>query len=404
MTDQRIILSKNYDSFRASSCDIPTEYLIKAFEFVRRKRECPRPISVHFDLTLRCNCKCKHCKQWTWPYQEELSLDQIKDVLTILKKWGVRTITLGGGEPLLHPHFSGVVVCAKENGFHVGVISNGSLMTEEIARAIIHNCEWIRFSVDGPKKDVHDYIRGLAIFDKVTASIKTLNFLRQGSSLSLGLNFVVQKNNILHAEKMLNLADSWDVDRLLFKVVHGSGEYNPSYEEWKSFAEWTAEQIAMKEDDRSNLVQLNSLFNYTYDLSELSQGFPVRSFYINRKVSCFAPLFFLTISSNGDAYPCDYLQYDTRVWDTSTNLLREKYKLGNVLVDADTIFSKLEMLFNKELHDYPKSRFQECGACTRFCQFNHQLTELFKLYESDKASFLDIIEKQNNSKDNRSYL
>lgn len=203
MTKYNHLLSINYDSFRASILDIPNEYLIRAFEFVENKQDLSHPpiISVHFDLTLRCACECRHCKQWTWPSQNELSLEKIKDILFLLKKWGVRTITLGGGEPLLHPHFSEVVVFAKENGFRIGVISNGTLMTEEIARSIIYNCEWIRFSIDGPQKDIHDYIRGVPIFDKVTASIKTLNSLRLGGSLSVGLNFVIQKANILHVEK-----------------------------------------------------------------------------------------------------------------------------------------------------------------------------------------------------------
>lgn len=203
---------------------------------------------------------------------------------------------------------------------------------------------------------------------------------------------------------MLSLAKSWEIDRLLVKVVHGAGEYNPSYEEWAYFAEWMADQLTIKEDGFSNLAQLNTLLNYTYDLSELSQGFPVRSFYKNQNIKCFAPLLFLTISCNGDVYPCNYLQYDTRAWDRSTNLLREKYKLGNVLVDVHTVFSKLKILFNKELHEYPKSGFQECGACTRFCQLNDQLTKLFNVYKRDKSYFLDIIDKQHPSKGNRSYL
>jgi hypothetical protein len=204
------------------------------------------------------------------------------------------------------------------------------------------------------------------------------------------LNCIIQKDNILFAEQMMGLADLWQADRLLFKVVHGTGTCTPSYCEWKSFRAWLARSVHAETCDRSNLPQLYELFESVYDLNDLAKGFPVRSFYMKNKVRCFAPLFFRTMSSNGDFFPCDYLQYDTREW-RGYNKLRRRYNLGNLLCGGKTVDLKLKTLFLNEIHHYPATGFAECGACTRFCQLNRHLTEVYREHENDMPSFIDVL-------------
>ena len=44
----------------------------------------------------------------------------------------------GGGEPMLHPQATELLVYAKSNGCKIGLITNGSLFDEENSRALLN--------------------------------------------------------------------------------------------------------------------------------------------------------------------------------------------------------------------------------------------------------------------------
>jgi radical SAM protein with 4Fe4S-binding SPASM domain len=69
------------------------------------------------------------------------------------------TITLFGGEPLLHPQWEEVVRLVKRAGLRCNMISNGILLKKKAPEAIKLGLDEIIFSLDGPA-EVHDRIRG----------------------------------------------------------------------------------------------------------------------------------------------------------------------------------------------------------------------------------------------------
>jgi MoaA/NifB/PqqE/SkfB family radical SAM enzyme len=69
------------------------------------------------------------------------------------------TITLFGGEPLLHPQWEEVVKLIKGAGLRCNMISNGILLKKRAEEAVRLGLDEIIFSLDGPA-EVHDRIRG----------------------------------------------------------------------------------------------------------------------------------------------------------------------------------------------------------------------------------------------------
>ena len=70
------------------------------------------PISVHLDLTYRCNERCEHC------YLEhddkgEMTTAEIFDVFDQLADAGVFFLVLSGGEPLLRRDFFPILERAR---------------------------------------------------------------------------------------------------------------------------------------------------------------------------------------------------------------------------------------------------------------------------------------------------
>jgi MoaA/NifB/PqqE/SkfB family radical SAM enzyme len=62
----------------------------------------PKPSNVLFNITFRCNLKCKHCDIWKDKSGKELSTEEIKEIIDKLKNWlEYFRLHFSGGEPLV---------------------------------------------------------------------------------------------------------------------------------------------------------------------------------------------------------------------------------------------------------------------------------------------------------------
>jgi AdoMet-dependent heme synthase len=366
----------NQDLLRASLSAIGTPALSRALLWLQDKALYPPPISIHWDLTLRCHGRCLHCKQWTWPKHTEFSVGQLEQTVNTFAQWGVETVTLGGGNPLLHDHIIQAIRGLHKAGIQVGLITEGAELTTELRDTICDYVRWIRFSIDGPEAAVHDAIRNSpGLFDRAMDNIQQLR--NPDSSLTIGLNCVVQKGNIEALSQMIDLAELLKVNYLFFKLPHGDhpdGRVLLSSVEYRQFATWVrANRRVGKTALRTNLPQLADLLDTVFREEDVVIGRPVHSFYVGSQAHCYVPLFFLTCDSEGNMYPCDYLQADTRIWGQPYGPMRDTFCLGNVLEDGQQVLANSAILLKSRVHDLPGSGLSECGCCTRFCQLNASL-------------------------------
>ena len=370
----------NYDLLRAAADQFTLEAVSQAFQWIAGKGAFPYPQSVHFDLTLRCTARCTHCYQWSWPATAELGLDQIRHLMSIFGRWGVKTITLGGGNPLLHPEFPSVLFAARTNGIAPGVISEGlGTLPLPWAAAIVENASWMRLSLDGPNAAVHDHIRNApGLFERVLADVSILRSVSR--DFPIAFNCVIQKKNLDHLDDMLQLAEATGATAVFFKLSHGhdpAGRYLLDERECGHLLDWVTRAHKSISGVTTNLSHLSALLQSVFHPGDIALGKPVKSYYVKNAARCFVPLFFLICDSRGNAYPCDYLQADTRPWTQPFTVLRDEFRLGNLLNDADGVRIRLESLMRTRIHGLPGSGFEECGSCTRFCQINGFFSKLF---------------------------
>lgn len=352
---------------------------MRALQWLRGIAPYPFPTSIHYNLTLRCTARCVHCLQWSWPGHSELTISRLEKLVNIFASWGVQTITLGGGNPLLYRHLRSALQLFSQANIQVGIITEGIDMTGGLTDTISEYVQWIRFSLDGPTPQIHDHIRNRpGLFDCVIKGIEELR--SRAAPPTIGLNCVIQKANWDLLPQMMDLAENIGVDVLLFKLPHGedqAGRFLPSAEEWTKVVEFV-HSAAEKEGGRvmTNLKELDGLFGGMFRTEDVVRGKPISSFYIREHVRCFTPLFFLTCDSEGNMYPCDYLQADTRQWGGKYGDMRNEFCLGNVLEDDRQVLDNLAAMLRTRVHELPGSGYDECGSCTRFCQLNASLTNI----------------------------
>jgi len=142
------------------------------------------PLSVHLDLTYRCNERCEHC-YLDHDDHGEMTYAEISSLLDELAGAGALFLTLSGGEALLRPDFVAIVERARALGFCVRLKTNAVLVTPDIAAMLrtlgIHE---VQVSVYSHRDGVHDAIT------KVPGSLRrTLAGI--GAMRSAGLRVVI---------------------------------------------------------------------------------------------------------------------------------------------------------------------------------------------------------------------
>ena len=119
------------------------------------------PLSVHLDLTYRCNERCEHC------YLEhddrgEMSLVEIRALLRDLADAGVFFLTLSGGEPLMRRDCFEIIESARALGFNVKLKTNAVMVREKEARRLrALGVEQVQISLYSHRAEVHDGITKL---------------------------------------------------------------------------------------------------------------------------------------------------------------------------------------------------------------------------------------------------
>jgi AdoMet-dependent heme synthase len=133
------------------------------------------PISVHLDITYRCNERCVHC-YLDHDDHGEMTTAEIMDVLAQLADAGVFILTLSGGEIFMRRDFFEIVARARQLMFNVKLKTNGVMIHEkEAARLRQLGVEQIQISVYSHRPEVHDAITKLpGSFDRTVQAIRFL--------------------------------------------------------------------------------------------------------------------------------------------------------------------------------------------------------------------------------------
>jgi sulfatase maturation enzyme AslB (radical SAM superfamily) len=143
---------------------IPCEYGDKLDDW-QKARDCDNRYfaALNWTITGKCNLNCRHCFMAAdnAPLMTEFTWEQCLNLLDEVEKCGIQTISLTGGEPMLHPNFMDIVNESCRRRITINeVITNGCFITDKILDEFIAlNCyPLFKVSFDGLTH--HDWMRG----------------------------------------------------------------------------------------------------------------------------------------------------------------------------------------------------------------------------------------------------
>ena len=167
-----------------------------------RDRAPRMPEIVQIESTNICNAKCVFCpRDEMHRRQGIMSVELFRKIVDECVELGITHVRMHNyGEAFIDKKLVEKVRYAKQQGIkEVGMISNGSLITDQIARGMIDaGLDAINISVDASGKEVFESTRIGLKYDKVIGNIERLVRLRAESGKrrpKLILSFVRQNNS-----------------------------------------------------------------------------------------------------------------------------------------------------------------------------------------------------------------
>ena len=104
--------------------------LKKAAKVAARSLVPGKPHHVQWMITRKCNYRCRGCNIWQEQEQNELSTEEIKRGLDIIKNLGIVEIVFSGGDPLLRDDAEEIIKYASRS-FVTTVYDNGSMAAKK---------------------------------------------------------------------------------------------------------------------------------------------------------------------------------------------------------------------------------------------------------------------------------
>lgn len=258
----------------------------------------PKPKEFIFSITNRCNLNCRMCDIPEHPL-EELTTNEMKQVIKDAAGLGFSTFVFSGGEPLLRSDIFNLISFAKANHLNVCLISNGCLIDEKVTLSLSRaGIDVVNISIDGPRS-VHDYLRGKNTFDK---AISAIGYLRK-YAVEVTLATMVCGQNYRHLRDILEIAHRHKASTVKFQPFSDIFVNNKSRaKEFLINKEDLSEAIGIFED----LVKLSKRYDIATNPEQYLKLIP---FYLSGekvapKNGCNALWSTCSINARGDVFPC----------------------------------------------------------------------------------------------------
>lgn len=188
---------------------------------------------VHTNLQILydCNFRCKICDFWRADQEQarrRMSASEARLVSDKLARIGPQIVSIGGGEPLLHPEIMEIVSALSRHHIPV-MICNGWYMTKEIARELFQRGMYeISISIDYADAEKHDRQRGMpGAFERAQAALRCLAEQRVHPEQRVHMISVVMEDNLEDIEKLARLSRSLGVTYLLTLYSDNRGNLAP---------------------------------------------------------------------------------------------------------------------------------------------------------------------------------
>ncbi len=177
-----------------------------------------KPIVV-WNITQRCNLKCKHCyAAGMADVSQELTHEEALRAIDGFAAFGCPVLLFSGGEPFIREDILELATYARQKGLRVVFSTNGTCITEEIAKKIAAiGVSYVGISIDGVR-ETHDAFRGVpGAYERSLAAIR---YCRE-AGVKVGLRVTLTRANVKEIPSIFQLMREENIPRIcLYHLVY----------------------------------------------------------------------------------------------------------------------------------------------------------------------------------------
>ena len=217
------------------------------------------PIEAQIIPIRRCNLSCTYCNEFD-SVSEPVPLGEMIRRVDRLAALGTATITISGGEPLLHPELDEIIRRIRSHGMLAGLITNGYRLTEKRIKELNQaGLDHLQISIDNVEPDDVSK-KSLRVLDK------KLRLLAEHAEFDVNVNSVVG-SSISSPEDALAVtqrARELGLSTTVGLIHNGAGELQPLSDRQQN--------VYQQIDRLKKPFHLSALYNRFH--KNLAQGLP----------------------------------------------------------------------------------------------------------------------------------
>jgi len=299
-----------------------------------------RPIVVSYEVTLSCNCNCRHCDLGgVIKGEKQIKPEEYGDLTQRLKPLAAQ---ISGGEPLLRKDIADIVRAIKQAGVKYAIlVTNGVLLNEnnylQLREAGVNQ---FSVSLDFPDERHDEFRRRPGLYKRLEQRLPRLAKL---GFRDIILNTAITKANLKEILPLAKKAFEWGVD-ISYSAYTALRTGNKDYclnngEDLGILRQAINELIMLKKED----IRLAN--------PELTLRDTLRFFEQGYMPNCKAGIRFLVVMPDGSLVPCSLHRSKYATRQEMVEKFSRTNRCGNCYV---AIRSYSEMSFSSHAKNLPR--------------------------------------------------
>jgi MoaA/NifB/PqqE/SkfB family radical SAM enzyme len=167
--------------------------------YIAQYGEAP-PFLLVISPSMKCNLNCFGCYAWEYDKSQELTREEVSDVIRQAKEdLGIYFITITGGEPTIWPHLFEVL--EEHDDVFFQIYTHGMMIDDAMAKKMaqlgnVHPA----ISIEGGPKETNER-RGKGAYDKILASMDRLK--REGVLFGISVTHTTKNHHAVTSEEFI---------------------------------------------------------------------------------------------------------------------------------------------------------------------------------------------------------
>jgi Fe-coproporphyrin III synthase len=219
----------------------------RRYQTLRTGRIRSMPIAILMPHS-SCNCRCVMCDIWKGnKNRQQLTQEDIKELLLSFKKLGTKQVVMSGGEALLNEHFFQFCELLRSHSVKITLLSTG-LLLKRYANEILRYVNDVIVSLDGDPQ-THDAIRNIdGAFERLKEGVQYIKAI--DPSFKITARSVIQRLNFRSWGLIIDHAKDIGLDSISFLPADISSE---AFNREKAWDKEHQSAVAIHEDELGEL-------------------------------------------------------------------------------------------------------------------------------------------------------